>query len=111
VRPDASVPQATQQQRADLQRRFDQFALSLCQQLVPSDDGANLFFSPLSLALALTITFTGAANETESVLRAVLCLDDLDLDVITSSARAIMHQLVSPTDRAKLLLANSLWTR
>jgi serine protease inhibitor len=55
-----------------------QFALALYQQLL--NDQKNVFFSPVSIQLALAMTANGAANSTLKEMLDVLRYPDVDKD-------------------------------
>ena len=46
------------------------FGFNLLQDLREREPGANIFISPLSISIALTMTYNGAAGETEHAMAA-----------------------------------------
>ena len=48
------------------------FGFKLLQDLRERDSGANIFISPLSISIALTMTYNGAVGETEHAMAEVL---------------------------------------
>ncbi len=82
----------------------------LLAQLRPPDATDNLFFSPLSLALALQMTYSGAAGDTAAEMAEVLHLPDFDPSALDSANASLQSSLRSAAD-VDLLIANSLWAR
>jgi len=66
-----------------------QFALTMLQQLDDPKAGENLCFSPLSLALALSMTLNGAEGETYDAIAKTLGYTEQKLDAINAQARAL----------------------
>src|SRR5690348_14127072 len=60
----------------------NRFGFELFNQLHKKDHGQNVFYSPLSVALALSMTYNGAAGETKEAMRRALKTEDLSLDEI-----------------------------
>jgi serine protease inhibitor len=58
----------------------NRFGFKLFNQLQLKDQGKNVFLSPLSVALALSMTYTGASGETQEAMRRTLKTEGLSLD-------------------------------
>ena len=88
----------------------NQFAMDLYAQLDREQPGKNLFFSPTSISLALTMTAAGARGPTQSEMAKVLHLD-ADL----AQAHAHYHRLLKQWNAVgekrayQLRVANRLW--
>ena len=82
----------------------------LLAQLHPPNATENLFLSPLSLALALQMTYSGAAGDTATEMVEVLHLPDLNLDALNRTNASLQESLRSASS-VDLLIANSLWAR
>jgi serpin B len=88
----------------------NQFALDLYGQLDREKPGENLFFSPTSISMALSMTAAGAKNQTEAEMAQVLHLTG-----ILPQAHAEYHKLLQRwnadnKDRGyQLRVANRLW--
>ncbi len=89
----------------------NKFGFDLFRRLQAKDSGANLFFSPLSIAFALTMTYNGAAGETQQALSQALYLDSQSLAETNRASAMLMKSFVSSDARIELNLANSLWAR
>lgn len=90
----------------------NEFGLKLFRQIRAEEgDGRNLFISPLSVAMALGMTYNGAAGSTESAMRGTLELGDLSREEINAAYRDVID-LLSGLDRSvRFKLANSIWYR
>ena len=75
------------------------------------ESGPNIFISPLSISIALTMTYNGAVGETERAMARVLEIDALDLDTVNQSNAALRTSLENPGPKVEISIANSLWSR
>ena len=82
--------------------------IAVYQKLAAAAPGANLCWSPWSVATALAMTTEGARGETAAGMRAVLHVPDGPLDAVHASFAALQQRLthgsgaVSPTTRAQI---------
>lgn len=83
------------------------FACDLYRQLGAAD--GNLFFSPLSIHTALTMTWAGAAGPTADEMAAVLHLQGPAAAVHAASGALLDGLTSSENDPWQLALANRLW--
>ncbi len=87
------------------------FGFKLLQDLRERDPGGNIFISPLSISIALTMTYNGAVGETERAMAEVLEIDALDLSTINRSNKALRNSLENPDPKVEISIANSIWSR
>jgi len=88
-----------------------QFALTMLQQLDGAHAGENLCFSPLSLALALSMALNGAEGETYDAIAKTLGYTEQKLDAVNAQARALAR-LLNPADKSiTVRMANGLWVQ
>ena len=87
------------------------FGVKLLQDLRQRDPGGNIFISPLSISIALTMTYNGAVGETERAMAEVLEIDALDLSTINNSNKALRDSLQNPDPKVEISIANSIWSR
>ena len=85
--------------------------IKLLQDLRERDPGGNIFISPLSISIALTMTYNGAVGDTERAMAEVLEIDGLDLSTINNSNRALRTSLENPDPKVEISIANSIWSR
>jgi serine protease inhibitor len=111
--PDAGVVEPLEEPPADLlpatlADAVNLFARDLHAQLRKKDKG-NLFYSPLSISIALTMTYAGARGETATQMAKVLHLGD-GTDAHREYAALIRKLISEPKAGApEVRLANRLW--
>lgn len=76
-----------------------------------SSPDANLFISPLSVAMALGMTYNGAAGTTAAAMQDVLGLTGMSLGEVNRSYRGVIELLRGLDPRVDFTLANSIWYR
>jgi len=88
-----------------------QFALTMLQQLDDPESGENLCFSPLSLALALSMTLNGADGDTYDAIAKTLGYTEQKLEAINAQARALARLLKPDEQSITVHMANGLWVQ
>lgn len=89
----------------------NQFGFDLFNRLGSQAENKNIFFSPLSVALALEMTYNGAAGETQKAMAQTLKIDGMNLAEINQASAALLKSLKSADPKIELAIANSLWAR
>lgn len=109
----AAAPTGPEQNREvnPLAKAYTGFALELLRQLAGSHPQEDILFSPASVAVALAMTYHGAAGETRGEMGRVLGVRDLDLATFNAANRSLLTVLEAADPRARATLANSLWAR
>jgi serpin B len=88
------------------------FGLNLFQQINAfANNDENLFVSPVSVALALAMTYNGAAGDTKTAMEQTLSLNGLTVEEINQSYQSLIHALVTLDPVVLLTIANSIWYR
>ena len=87
------------------------FALKLFREINTQDPGKNLFISPLSVAMALGMTYNGADGETAEAMARTLELQDMTLQEVNEAYRDLIALLLDLDPRVEFALANSIWHR
>jgi serine protease inhibitor len=87
------------------------FAFKLFREINQQEGAQNIFISPLSVAMALGMTYNGAAGTTQEAMQAVLELQDMDLQEVNESYRSLIDLLRNLDPRIEFLIANSIWYR
>ena len=87
------------------------FAFDLLRELRMQDGEENLFLSPLSISVALAMTYNGADGETKAAMEEALRLSGLGLDAINAGNAALLSTLAGRGPELELNIANSLWAR
>jgi serine protease inhibitor len=89
----------------------NRFGFELFNKLQLKDRGKNIFYSPLSVALALSMTYNGAAGETRDAMRRTLKTEGLSLEEVNEASAALINSLRSSDPKVELAIANSIWAR
>lgn len=88
------------------------FGLKLFKKVVFEEDtDKNIFISPLSVSMALGMTYNGANGSTEEAMRTTLELSYLTLEEINESYKSLIEYLVGLDPEVEFNIANSIWYR
>lgn len=98
-------------QALDVSASANRFGFDLYSILAAGSRGENIFISPLSISLALTMTYNGAAGSTAAEMAEVLGVDGMELEEINVSNGRLMTELGGEIEDVRLDIANSLWAR
>jgi serpin B len=69
----------------------------------------NVFISPTSVALALSMVYNGADGETQQAMAQTLHLQDMSLEEMNKYSASLMEMLNEGDAEVELCTANSLW--
>ena len=88
------------------------FAFEIFKEISQSEeDGKNIMISPLSISLALAMTYNGADGETKEAMEDVLHLHGLSTEDINKSYQSLINALLSVDPKVIMEIANSIWYR
>jgi serine protease inhibitor len=87
------------------------FGFNVFQQLAEKSMSENIFMSPTSLAMALSMTYNGASGDTQEAIARVLELQGISLEEVNQASAALMERLRNLGEDIHLDMANSLWAR
>jgi len=106
-----ALPRALTSSEQRIVAADNRLALKLLKQLTVEtrDTQPNLFLSPLSIAMALGMTYNGAAGTTAAAMRTTLELDSMSLDEVNAANRSLIALLRGLDPRVRFQLANSIW--
>jgi len=97
---------------AQLIEADNKFGLELFQKVVAYEDEAeNVMVSPLSVSLALAMTYNGANGETKTAMEETLKLNGLTTDEINQSYESLVNALKSLDEKVLLEIANAIFYR
>ena len=74
-------------------------------------DANNVFISPLSISLALAMTYNGANGNTKTEMQNTLKFPSLTTDEINGYFQKLSSALLSVDSKVNLGIANSIWYR
>lgn len=69
----------------------------------------NIFISPTSLFIALSMVYNGAEGKAEEELAQALQIDRMDKADLNKANASLIAKLTEQSDQIELLLANSIW--
>jgi len=87
------------------------FAFHLLSEILKRDSNVNVFVSPASVAIALAMTYNGAAADTQQAMAATLELQGMPLDEVNRAYAVLRTTLAGADPKVELHIANSLWAR
>jgi len=110
---DGSSPDARRLTSIDdrLVRGNSAFAFELLRKTCGSGETRNLFISPLSVSVALAMTYNGASGKTADEMATVLGFEGIDLGELNQSMADLTTVLEQVDSTVQLTVANSLWGR
>lgn len=86
------------------------FALNILQKQLQADAAYNnKLVSPLSIYLALSMVYNGAAAATKDSMAAALQLNGLNITDLNATCKALIEQLPGEDSKVQLSIANSIW--
>ncbi|MGV0028250.1 serpin family protein [Phormidesmis priestleyi] len=87
------------------------FGFKLFSEILKQDGQKNVFVSPSSVAIALSMTYNGAGGSTQQAMAKALKFNGLSLQEV-NQANADLRELLQQSDpKVELTIANSLWAR
>lgn len=90
----------------------NQFGFELFQKIFSSEtEHENIMVSPLSVSLALAMTYNGADSDTKTAMEETLKLYGLTTDEINSSYQTLVNALKSLDSKVILEIANAIYYR
>jgi serpin B len=87
------------------------FGFKLFAELAEQDTDQNIFVSPLSVSIALTMTYNGAEGETQAAMAETLELHEMDLQEVNQANASLLTELEGLDPEITLNIANSIWAR
>jgi serpin B len=89
----------------------NRFAFKLFREINEQESDKNIFISPLSVGMALGMTYNGAAGTTREAMQQTLELRDMTIEEVNGSYRSLIDLLRDLDPQVEFLLANSIWYR
>lgn len=114
----ATSPSPTTNERAGkvklderLVKASSSFGFQLFDRIATQDINKNIFISPTSVTIALSMTYNGASGETQQAIAKALELQGIKIDEVNDFNRNIQQLLANGDTNVELNIANSLWAR
>jgi serine protease inhibitor len=86
----------------------NQLGLTWFSEAEPNRDG-NIFISPTSLFMALSMVYNGADGVTKEEIAKVLQAEGIDANELNQANASLMNLLHSSSEQVQLNVANSIW--
>lgn len=105
----ASIVRITQASGPSVADSNNQFGFNLYNQL--RNGSQNIMISPISVAMALHMTYNGADSGTKEAMAKALEVTGIDLDALNQKNQDLLQRLKTADPKVKLEIANSIWLR
>jgi serpin B len=89
----------------------NKFGLKLFRELNKDEKDSNIFISPLSVAMALGMTYNGANGETQEAMQKTLELEGFTLQEVNKCYQHLIESLTQLDPKVEFGIANSIWYR
>ncbi len=90
----------------------NQFGFNLLKEINRTESPSkNLFISPLSIHLALGMTWNGASGNTRSEMAQAMRFPSLSDEQINAAYKDLIYQLLNADNKVEMGIANSIWYR
>ncbi|MEW6495336.1 MAG: serpin family protein [Cyanobacteriota bacterium] len=86
-------------------------SFKLFSQILKAQPNQNIFISPTSIAMALSMTYNGAKGETQQAMAQTLELQGMSFEELNQANAILKATLTNPDPSVQLSIANSLWAR
>lgn len=109
--PSRSTAELTTEEK-NLCESANKFGLRLFREVVKQEEKeSNIFISPLSVSMALGMTYNGANGATRDSIHAALEFADLSVQEINESYQGLIDVLTHADPKVRFQIANSIWYR
>ena len=85
------------------------FGFNIFRELTAEDGESNVFISPLSILLALAMTYNGSVGETNLAMAEALGFSEFDLEELNSGFHDLLVSIMNADSEIELSIANSIW--
>ena len=86
----------------------NQLGFTMLSEAEPNKDG-NIFISPTSLFMALSMVYNGADGVTKDEMAKVLQVEGIEADELNQANASLMNLFHSSSEKIQLNIANSIW--
>lgn len=76
---------------------------------VKSNEEENIFISPTSLLMALSMVYNGAEGEAKAEIATALQMDKIDKEKLNRANGSLIAKLIKQSEEIDLSIANSIW--
>jgi serine protease inhibitor len=111
VNKDKEIPIDLTSTEKKLVESDNKFGLKLFREIVKEEKDKNIFISPLSVSMALGMTYNGADGQTQEAMQKTLELNGLSLEEINQCYKHLIELLTQLDPKVQFDIANSIWYR
>ena len=94
-----------------LSQAHNAFGFKLLKAVEQTEGGKNVFLSPASVAMALSMVYNGARGQTKAAMVKALELQGMDIAQVNQQSLELLKLLKNPDPKVQLAVANSVWAR
>jgi serine protease inhibitor len=87
------------------------FAIKLLKELAIEQKAKNIFISPLSVSIALAMTYNGANTSTREAMAKTLGLEGMSTKEVNTGYQQLLGSLENADDQVSVTIGNSVWIR
>jgi serine protease inhibitor len=87
------------------------FAFNIFSELMDEDRGQNIFISPLSILLALAMTYNGAVGETAEAMADAMEFSGMEIEELNRGFSNLIISIINADSDVEISIANSIWHR
>ncbi|MCL2726925.1 MAG: serpin family protein [Bacteroidales bacterium] len=109
-KPEPAKPIELTTKQSERTNADNRFAFNIFKE-VSASEGANTFFSPLSLSMALGMLYNGVSGETRTEMAQVLGMADFTDTEINEYYQKLTQALLNIDPLTEISIANSIWYR
>jgi len=109
--PSGELPRELTSLEKNVVESSGNFGLKLFKEINKEERDKNVFISPLSVSMALGMTYNGANGSTEEAMQGTLELGGLTNQEVNESYKSLMELLIGLDSKVKFQIANSIWYR
>jgi serine protease inhibitor len=89
----------------------NKFGLKLFREIISEEKDKNVFISPLSVSMALGMTYNGSGGTTREAMQKTLELSGLTIEEVNKSYKSLLELLSQLDPKVRFQIANSIWCR
>lgn len=99
-------------EQVEIAEGINAFGFELFKEIADAEDSTdNIFISPLSVHMALSMAWNGAAGNTREEMMEVLNYPVYDDEKINNAIKKLIEELLSADEKVESEIANSIWYR
>ncbi|MBD3362893.1 hypothetical protein GF362_04195 [Candidatus Dojkabacteria bacterium] len=111
TRPFTNYENITTANISNLPISHNRFGINVFKELYAQEPSKNIFISPSSIELALSMTYNGASSETKQAMAHTLNLWEYDIEDVNQASKNLIDNLVNSSSDVELTIANSIWAK